>query len=120
MIGEGTKIDNLVQIGHNVMIGRHCLIAGQSGISGSCTLGDYVMLGGKVGLADHITIGEGAKLAAASGVMHDVPAGEQWFGLPARPARAYFREVAVLRRLARGRAGAPAVERGARGPDESS
>ena len=103
VIGEGTKIDNLVQIGHNVTIGRHCLIAGQAGISGSCTLGDYVMLGGKVGLADHITVGEGAQLGAASGVMHDVPAGEQWIGAPARPARVFMREVATLARLARRR-----------------
>jgi UDP-3-O-[3-hydroxymyristoyl] glucosamine N-acyltransferase len=103
MIGEGTKIDNLVQIGHNVTIGRHCLIAGQAGISGSCTLGDYVMLGGKVGLADHIAVGEGAQLAAASGVMHDVPAGEQWSGTPAKPVRAFMREVATLARLARAR-----------------
>jgi UDP-3-O-[3-hydroxymyristoyl] glucosamine N-acyltransferase len=103
MIGEGTKIDNLVQIGHNVSIGRHCLIAGQSGISGSCTLGDYVMLGGKVGLADHIVVGEGAQLAAASGVMHDVPAGEQWMGTPAKPVRAFMREFVTLARVARGR-----------------
>jgi len=101
-IGEGTKIDNLVQIGHNVAIGRHCLIAGQCGISGSCILGDYVMLGGKVGLADHVSIGEGAQVAAASGVMHDVPAGEQWMGTPAKPIRVFMREVLTLRRVARG------------------
>jgi len=111
MIGEGTKIDNLVQIGHNVTIGRHCLIAGQAGISGSCMLGDYVMLGGKVGLADHVTVGEGAQLAAASGVMHDVPAGEQWMGMPAKPARTFMREVATLARVARRRgAGSKADE----------
>jgi len=110
VIGEGTKIDNLVQIGHNVAIGRHCLIAGQAGISGSCTLGDYVMLGGKVGLADHIAVGEGAQLAGASGVMHDVPAGEQWMGMPAKPIRAFMREVATLSRLARKRSGATADE----------
>jgi UDP-3-O-[3-hydroxymyristoyl] glucosamine N-acyltransferase len=83
-----------------VTIGRHCLIAGQSGISGSVTLGDFVMLGGKVGIADHLTIGEGAKVAAAAGVMHDIPAGEQWVGAPAKPAREFFREVAVVKRLA--------------------
>jgi UDP-3-O-[3-hydroxymyristoyl] glucosamine N-acyltransferase len=103
VIGEGSKIDNLVQIGHNVAIGRHCLIAGQCGISGSCTLGDYVMLGGQVGLADHITIGEGAKLAAQSGVMHDVPAGEQWMGTPAKPVRAFMREFLTLAQVARER-----------------
>jgi len=103
VIGEGTKIDNLVQIGHNVTIGRHCLIAGQVGISGSCTLGDYVMLGGQVGLADHLTIGDGAQLAAASGVMHDVPPGQQWMGTPAKPVRAFMREFVMLARLTRER-----------------
>jgi UDP-3-O-[3-hydroxymyristoyl] glucosamine N-acyltransferase len=103
VIGEGTKIDNLVQIGHNVTVGRHCLIAGQAGISGSVTLGDFVMLGGKAGLADHLTVGEGARIGAHAGVMHDVPAGAQWIGAPARPVREFFREVAVLRRLARGK-----------------
>jgi UDP-3-O-[3-hydroxymyristoyl] glucosamine N-acyltransferase len=107
VIGEGTKIDNLVQIGHNVAIGRHCLVAGQAGISGSCTLGDYVMLGGQVGLADHITIGEGAQLAAKSGVMHDVPAGEQWMGSPAVPVRTFMREIVTLRRLVEGKPATP-------------
>ena len=103
MIGEGTKIDNLVQIGHNVTIGRHCLIAGQAGLSGSVTLGDFVMLGGKAGVADHLTVGEGAQIGAHAGVMHDVPAGAQWIGAPAAPVKEFFREVAVLRRLARGK-----------------
>jgi UDP-3-O-[3-hydroxymyristoyl] glucosamine N-acyltransferase len=98
VIGEGTKIDNLVQIGHNCMIGRHCIIVSQCGISGSVTLGDYAMLGGQVGLADHITIGEGAKVAAKSGVMHDIPPGEQWMGYPALPAREFFRSVAQSRK----------------------
>ena len=66
VIGEGTKIDNLVQVGHNVSIGRHCIVAAQTGISGSSTLGDFVALGGSVGVSDHVTIGEGAQLAAAS------------------------------------------------------
>ncbi len=115
VIGEGSKIDNLVQIGHNVTIGRHCLIAGQVGISGSCTLGDYVMLGGQVGLADHIMIGEGAQLAAQSGVMHDVPAGQQWMGTPAKPVRAFMREFLTLARLARERGVAPRPHGAAQG-----
>ncbi len=73
VIGEGTKIDNLVQIAHNVTIGRHCLIAGQAGISGSVVLGDFVMLGGQVGIADHVSVGSRAQLGAQSGAMHDVP-----------------------------------------------
>jgi UDP-3-O-[3-hydroxymyristoyl] glucosamine N-acyltransferase len=102
VIGEGTKIDNLVQIAHNVSIGRHCLIAGQVGISGSAVLGDFVMLGGKVGIADHVTIGTGAQLGAQSGVMHDVPPGERWLGSPAQPVRDFMKGVSVVRRLARG------------------
>ncbi len=102
VVGEGTKIDNLVQIAHNVSIGRHCLIAGQVGISGSSQVGDFVMMGGQVGLADHVTIGTGAMLGAQSGYMHDVPAGSRWLGSPAQPARDFFKGVAALRRLARG------------------
>ena len=101
VIGEGTKIDNLVQIAHNVSIGRHCLIAGQVGISGSAKVGDFVMMGGKVGVADHVNIGEGAVLGAQSGVMADVPAGARWIGSPAQPVRDFMKGVAVLRRLAR-------------------
>jgi UDP-3-O-[3-hydroxymyristoyl] glucosamine N-acyltransferase len=103
VIGEGTKIDNLVQIAHNVRIGRHCLIAGQVGISGSARVGDFVMLGGKVGIADHVTIGDRASLGAQSGVMADVPAGARWIGSPAQPVRDFMKGVAVLRRLARGK-----------------
>ena len=103
VIGEGTKIDNLVQIAHNVSIGRHCLIAGQVGISGSARLGDFVMLGGKVGIADHVSVGTGASLGAQSGVMQDVPAGARWIGSPAQPVRDFMKGVAVVRRLARGR-----------------
>lgn len=102
VVGEGTKIDNLVQVGHNVQIGRSCVIAGHCGLSGSVTLGDHVMLGGQVGIADHITIGDRAQLAASSGVMDDVPAGERWAGLPAKPMRQAFREIAALRSLVDG------------------
>jgi UDP-3-O-[3-hydroxymyristoyl] glucosamine N-acyltransferase len=98
VIGEGTKIDNLVQIGHNCMIGRHCIIVSQCGISGSVTLGDHAVLGGQVGVADHIAIGEGAVIGAKSGLMHDVPAGERWFGYPAMPGREYFRAITAWRK----------------------
>jgi len=101
VIGEGTKIDNLVQIAHNVSIGRHCLIAGQTGISGSSEVGDFVMMGGQVGLADHVTVGSGAMLGAQSGYMSDVPAGARWIGSPAQPVRDFMKGVAALRRLVR-------------------
>jgi len=97
VIGAGTKIDNLVQIAHNVRIGRFCLIAAHSGISGSCVIGDGTQLGGRVGLADHLTIGSGVQIAANSGVISDIPDGEKWGGFPARPLRQWFREVAALR-----------------------
>ena len=102
IVGEGTKVDNLVQIGHNVVIGRHCVIVAQVGISGSCVIEDYVALGGQVGLAGHLRVGAGAQVGAASGVMNDIPAGQRWFGVPAQPAREHFRDLATLRRLSRG------------------
>jgi len=97
VIGEGTKIDNLVQIAHNVRIGRGCIIAGHCGISGSVTLGDFVMLGGRVGIADHLTIGDRVQVAASSGLMYDIPAGERWAGMPAQPMRDFFRELSAIR-----------------------
>jgi UDP-3-O-[3-hydroxymyristoyl] glucosamine N-acyltransferase len=100
VIGEGTKIDNLVQIAHNVLIGRHCVLASQTGISGSAVIEDNVVTGGQVGIADHVTIGAGVALGAQSGVMHDIPAGARWFGTPAKPIREYFREILTLERLA--------------------
>ena len=110
IVGEGTKIDNLVQIGHNVVIGRHCVIVAQVGVSGSCVLEDFAVLGGQVGLAGHLTIGAGAQVGASSGVMNDVPAGQRWFGTPAQPAREHFREIATLRKLARAGKSASAPE----------
>jgi UDP-3-O-[3-hydroxymyristoyl] glucosamine N-acyltransferase len=101
VIGEGTKIDNLVQIGHNVSIGRHCLIVSQVGISGSVTIGDFAVLAGQVGVADHLTIGEGAILGAKAGVMSNVPAGARWGGFPAEPAIDWKRGQATVRRLVR-------------------
>ena len=100
VIGENTKIDNLVQIAHNVVIGRNCVIAGHCGLSGSAVVGDWVQIGGHVGLADHVAIGTGARLAALSGVMRDVPPGESWCGSPAVPVRQFFREVAWLQKAA--------------------
>jgi UDP-3-O-[3-hydroxymyristoyl] glucosamine N-acyltransferase len=101
IIGEGTKIDNLVQIAHNTSIGRHCVLAAQTGISGSVQVGDYVMMGGQVGIADHLTIGDGAMLAARSGVTSDVPAGARYNGWPAQPSREWLRGVTWVRRMAR-------------------
>ncbi len=100
-IGEGTKIDNLVQIAHNCLIGRHCLIAAQTGIAGSAKVGDYAVLGGQVGVADHLTIGNGAMLGSQSGVISDVPPKARWVGFPAQPQREWWRGMAALRRLAR-------------------
>jgi UDP-3-O-[3-hydroxymyristoyl] glucosamine N-acyltransferase len=101
VIGEGTKIDNLVQIAHNVEIGRHCVLAAHTGISGSCTIGDYVMMGGRVGITDNVTIGASAMIAAGSGVMSNIPPGEKWGGSPAQPAREWLKANAALRRLTR-------------------
>ena len=113
VIGAGSRLDNLVQIGHNVRLGRGCVIVGQAGISGSTILEDHVMLGGQAGLTGHLRIGKRARVAAQSGVMSDVPAGADMVGSPAQPARVAFREIAALRRLARERtkpaAAAPAA-----------
>jgi UDP-3-O-[3-hydroxymyristoyl] glucosamine N-acyltransferase len=100
VIGEGTKIDNLVQVGHNVSIGRHCILVAQTGISGSVTIEDFVVLGGRVSINNHVTIGEGAQLAATSNVNGDVPPGARWGGTPAKPVKQWFREMLTLERLA--------------------
>ena len=102
IIGEGTKIDNLVQIAHNVVIGRHCVLVAQCGVSGSTVVGDFAALGGQAGLTGHLTIGPGAQIAAQSGVMKDVPAGTKWGGSPAVPQREFLRQGAILRRLTTG------------------
>ena len=111
VIGEGTKIDNQVQVGHNVNIGRHCILVAQTGISGTSTLEDFVVLGARVGVSNNVTIGEGAQLAATSNVHANVPAGARWGGTPAKPVKLWFREVAALARLARkGGAKSPAED----------
>jgi len=101
VIGEGTKIDNQVQIGHNVTIGRHCLLAAQIGLAGSLTLGDNVALGAKVGINNHLHIGDGAQVTAMSAVKDDIPAGGRWGGHFAKPTKQWFREIVALERLVR-------------------
>ncbi|MEC9373134.1 MAG: UDP-3-O-(3-hydroxymyristoyl)glucosamine N-acyltransferase [Planctomycetota bacterium] len=118
VIGAGTKIDNQVQIGHNCVIGRCCVICGGVGISGSVTIGDGATIAGQAGLRDNITIGAGATIAAQSGVMCDVPPGETWLGAPAMPAKEMMKNFAALRRLPAvlrrlGLSGVESEERGA-------
>jgi UDP-3-O-[3-hydroxymyristoyl] glucosamine N-acyltransferase len=99
LIGKGSKIDNLVQIAHNVVLGDHCLVISQAGIAGSTQLGNHVCLAGQVGLAGHLTIGDRASVAAQSGVMHNIPAGEKWFGYPAQPDGQAKRQMIALHHL---------------------
>jgi UDP-3-O-[3-hydroxymyristoyl] glucosamine N-acyltransferase len=99
VIGEGTKIDNLVQIAHNVVIGKHCLVVAQSGIAGSTKLGHYVILAAQSGLVGHLEIGDGAVVAAQSGVSKSIKAGEQVFGSPAQPLKEAYKTHAHIQRL---------------------
>ena len=100
-LGDGCKIDNLVQIGHNSRLGRFCIMAGNSGLAGSVTLGDGVMVGGSASIKDHLTIGDGAIVGAGSGVAADVAAGTVVLGYPAVEARSALKQWAVLKRLAK-------------------
>jgi len=99
VIGKGTKIDNLVQIAHNVQIGEHCLVIAQVGIAGSAKLGNYVILAGQAGIGGHLTIGNKSVVAAQSGVMRDIPEGQTWLGSPAVPDRQAKRQFIALQRL---------------------
>jgi UDP-3-O-[3-hydroxymyristoyl] glucosamine N-acyltransferase len=101
VVGEGTKIDNQVQIGHNVIVGRHCLLAAKAALGGSLTIGDHVALGAGVGINNHVTIGDGAQITAMSGVKDDVPARGRWGGFFAKPTRQWFREIVAVERLVR-------------------
>jgi UDP-3-O-[3-hydroxymyristoyl] glucosamine N-acyltransferase len=109
VIGEGTKIDNLVQVGHNVSIGRHCILVSMVGIAGSATLEDFVVLAARVGVKNDVTIGEGAQIAAVSNVNGPVPAGGRWGGSPAKPMAQWFREIMTIERMARARRSAAAA-----------
>ena len=110
VIGEGTKIDNQVQIGHNVTIGRHCLLAAQIGLAGSLTIGDNVALGAKVGINNHLRIGDGAQVTAMSAVKDDIPANGRWGGFFAKPTKQWFREIVALERLVRDSTASPKGE----------
>ena len=99
IIGEGTKIDNQVQIAHNVQIGRHCIIVSQVGLAGSVTLGDFVVFGGQSSADGHVTIGEGTQIAGVSCVYGDLPGGGKYGGIPAVPVREWFKQIAMINRL---------------------
>ena len=104
VIGQGCRIDNLVQIAHNVRIGRGTMIAAQAGIAGSARIGDFVMIAGQVGVLGHLTIGDGVQLVGQSGIIRDIEPGATYAGSPAVPVRQWHRQTAQLARLAKGRA----------------
>ena len=99
VIGKGTKIDNLVQIAHNVEIGEGCLLIAQVGIAGSSKLGNYVVLAGQAGIAGHLKIGNQVTITAQAGVMHDIPDGEKWLGIPAQPDKQAKRQIIAFQHL---------------------
>jgi UDP-3-O-[3-hydroxymyristoyl] glucosamine N-acyltransferase len=101
VIGAGSRLDNLVQIGHNVVLGRCCVIVAQVGISGSTVLEDFVRVGGQAGMAGHLLIGQGAEIGAQAGVMSDLPPGAKVLGSPAWPIKDFFRQIAALRKMAK-------------------
>ena len=99
IIGVGSRLDNLVQIGHNVVLGRCCIIVAQVGISGSTVLGDFVQVGGQAAMAGHLQIGDGAQIGAQAGVISDIEQGARMLGSPARPSREFFRQIAMLKKM---------------------
>lgn len=101
IVGDGCKIDNLVQVAHNSVMGRSCIMAGHSGLAGSVTLGDGVIIGGSASIKDHTTIHSGATVGAGSGVMNDVPAGQTVLGYPAQDAKKMLKQWVAMRRLAK-------------------
>jgi UDP-3-O-[3-hydroxymyristoyl] glucosamine N-acyltransferase len=101
VIGAGSRLDNLVQIGHNVVLGRCCIVVAQVGISGSTVLEDFVRVGGQAAMAGHLRVGQGAQIGAQAGVISDVPSGAAVLGSPAQPKQEFFRQVATLKQLAR-------------------
>ncbi len=105
VIGNQTKIDNLVQIAHNVKVGERCAFASQTGISGSAIIGDDVQMGGRVGIMDHMVVGDGATIMALSAPLKNVPPNEKWGGIPAKPARQWFRELAAISKLGKSKRG---------------
>jgi UDP-3-O-[3-hydroxymyristoyl] glucosamine N-acyltransferase len=106
VIGAGSRLDNLVQIAHNVVLGRCCVIVSQAGVAGSTEVGDFVQVGGQAGIAGHLRVGKGARIGGQSGVISDVPAGAAMFGTPADLKTAFLRQVATLKHLTRKRSGA--------------
>ena len=117
IIGEGTKIDNLVQIGHNVIIGRHAVIVGQVGLSGSCELGDFVVMGGHSGVVGHIKVGAGVQIAGMAHVNEDIAPGMRVGGTPAVPFREWARQIAAIKRLGK-RSGAAGSDGGSPGDED--
>ena len=99
IIGKGSKIDNLVQIAHNVEIGEHCILCAQVGIAGSAKIGSYTILAGQVGIAGHLKIGNKVTVGSKSGVMHNIPDGEMWLGVPAQPDKQAKRMMIAMQRL---------------------
>ena len=116
VIGAGSRLDNLVQIGHNVRLGRCCVVVAQAGISGSTEIEDFVVVAGQAGVGGHLRIGRQARIGAQAGVMADVPPGQDVVGSPSQPVKAFFRQVAMLRRMDRERSSGKA--RSARGAAE--